>query len=339
MAALTVKRQVAEGQCRVDVGFWGGVVPGNEGHLGALHAAGVLGFKCFLSDSGTADFPPVLPAQMEAALAATGALGVPLLVHAETEDLKVHWPAGPQLSCLPGVKAPQDGKRGRHPDHRRSPPDRRPCPRRAPVELRRAGMIATARGDGVAVTAETCPHYLALRAEHVPNGATTFKCSPPVREAANQALLWTALGDGVLQMVVSDHSPCPEEMKHLESGDFASAWSGISSLQLGLPVVWTEARRRGHRLADVVGWMATGPARLAGLAAKGRIAVGLDADLCVFAPGEPFVVDPAVLRHRHRLTPYAGFRLTGIVRRTMLRGRWIQPDGPPRGRLLVGGRR
>jgi allantoinase len=196
--------------------------------------------------------------------------------------------------------------------------------------------LRAARADGVDVSAETCPHYLTLAAGEVPAGATQFKCCPPIRDHANQDRLWAALADRTIDMVVSDHSPCTPELKR---GDFASAWGGIASLQLGLPLVWTAARARGHTLADVVRWMASNPADRVGLAHKGRIAVGADADLAVLDPDAAFTVDPARLRHRHPVSPYTGRRLTGVVRATWLRGERIDPDGPPRGRLLRRGQR
>jgi allantoinase len=195
-------------------------------------------------------------------------------------------------------------------------------------------MIASARRDGVRMTAETCPHYLALTAEEIGDGATAFKCSPPVREAANRELLWDGLRAGLLDFIASDHSPCTAAMKERGRGDFGAAWGGISSLQLGLPVVWTEARRRGVPLSQVAGWMARAPAEFAGLPAKGRIAPGFDADFCIFAPDESFVVDPKRLHHRHPVTPYAGRNLRGVVRSTILRGEVV--DGKrPRGQLLA----
>jgi allantoinase len=195
-------------------------------------------------------------------------------------------------------------------------------------------MIAAARRDAVALTAETCPHYLTLAAEEIPDGATVAKCSPPIREAANRELLWGGLRDRVLGLVVSDHSPCAAPMKELDSGDFGAAWGGISSLQLGLPLVWTAARRRGFSLSEVAAWMSTRPARLAGLRRKGQIAPGHDADFCLFAPDESFVVDPGRIRHRHPLTPYAGRELDGVVSGTILRGEPADPDRP-RGQLLT----
>jgi allantoinase len=334
--ALENKRRAAEGQCHVDVGFWGGAVPGNLDELGPLHEAGVLGFKCFLADSGSEDFPPVQVRDMERALRLLRDLGTPLLVHAESAAAAASLPAArgrryadylasrprgvENLAVAQVIEAARKTGGRAHVLHLSSS-DALP-------------MIASPRREGVAVTAETCPHYLALCAEEIADGATACKCSPPVREAANREPLWGGLKDLVLDLVVSDHSPCTPAMKELDSGDFGAAWGGISSLQLGLPVVWTEARRRGFSLVDIAAWMSERPARLAGLRGKGRIEVGFDADLCVFAPDDSFVVDPARLHHRHRVTPYAGRTLTGVVRETMLRGKPIDP-ARPRGELLA----
>jgi allantoinase len=343
VAALRAKRGAAEGRCHVDVGFWGGVVPGNLTGLAPLHEAGVLGFKCFLADSGAEDFPPVSVPQLTEALAVLRDLGAPLLVHAEIDDAPA---AG---ATAPGATAP--GRR--YADYLASRP--RDTENRAVAQVieaaRRTGghahvvhvssadtlpMISSARRDGVRLTAETCPHYLALTAEEIGDGQTAFKCSPPIREAANRESLWDGLRDGVLDLVVSDHSPCTPAMKNLDTGDFGTAWGGIASLQLGLPVVWTQARRRGFSLADVVPWLTERPARLAGLRRKGLIAPGYDADFCVFAPDEEFTVDPARLHHRHPVTPYAGRRLAGVVRDTILRGEPVDP-ARPRGTLLARG--
>jgi allantoinase len=196
-------------------------------------------------------------------------------------------------------------------------------------------VLADARSRGVAVTAETCPHYLTLTAEEVPDGATEFKCCPPIRDAANNGRLWDALRDGTIDVVVSDHSPCTPDLKRLDTGDFGQAWGGIASLQLGLPAVWTAARRRGHGLGDVVAWMAERPAALVGLRHKGRIAPGYDADFAVLAPDETFVVDATALLHRNPVTPYHGRELSGVVRGTWLHGAPV--GGTPRGRLLTRG--
>ena len=181
-------------------------------------------------------------------------------------------------------------------------------------------MIAGAKAAGIRLTAETCPHYLYFAAEQVPDGATEFKSCPPIRDSVNREALWRGLEAGVIDCVVSDHSPCPPELKSSGSGDFGAAWGGIASLQLGLSVVWTVARRRGRTLDDVARWMASAPAALAGLPAKGRLAAGCDADLVAFDPDETYVVDAARLHHRHAVTPYAGRTLTGRVRQTWLRG-------------------
>jgi len=191
----------------------------------------------------------------------------------------------------------------------------------------------------VLITAETCPHYLALAAEDVPAGATQFKCCPPIRDRANREQLWDGLRTGMIDCVVSDHSPCPPELKRLADGDFGAAWGGVSSVQLALPVVWTYGRERGCTLADLVRWMAVGPAKIAGLTSKGAIAVGHDADLVAFAPDAEFTVEPGLLRHRHKLTPYLGQRLAGVVRRTWLRGQEVFSGTEaavraPRGELL-----
>jgi allantoinase len=204
------------------------------------------------------------------------------------------------------------------------------------LHLSSAGAVpslAAAKARGAPVTAETCPHYLVLAAEDVPDGATEFKCCPPIRERENRERLWQALAAGTIDCVVSDHSPCPPALKQPGTGDFGAAWGGVASLQLGLALVWTEARRRGHGLADVVRWMADRPARLAGVTGKGRIAVGCAADLVRFAPDEEFTVAPDRLAHRHPVTPYAGRRLTGTVRRAWLGG--VPHDDRTRGRLLT----
>ncbi|HKA86947.1 MAG TPA: allantoinase AllB [Haliangiales bacterium] len=337
-AALAAKRAAAGGQCRVDVGFWGGVVPGNAGELPGLAAAGARGFKCFLVDSGVAEFPAVDEADLRRALPILTRLGLPLLAHAEL--------AGPIDAAAP----PAGADPRRYATYLASRPEAaeeqaiallvRLCrdtgARVHIVHLSAASAlpeIAGARADGLPVTAETCPHYLHLAAEDIADGATPFKCAPPIRGRANRELLWGALASGVVDMIVSDHSPCAPELKRLERGDFAAAWGGIAGLQLALPVVWTEASRRGLGLADVARWMCDGPARLAGLdGRKGRIAPGHDADLVVFRPEARFRVDPARLRHRHRVTPYAGEELAGVVDATFVRG--VPADGEPRGVLL-----
>jgi allantoinase len=331
VAALRVKQAAAAGRCHVDVGFWGGAVPGNGADLPALHAAGVYGMKAFLADSGVPEFPPLDPAGLADAFAAVDAL---FAVHAED-------PA--QLRPAASSPAYADFLASRPPDAERAgvatvlDAARVTGARVHVLHLSAAAalpLLAAARAEGVPVSAETCPHYLTLDAQRVPPGATAFKCCPPIRDAANADRLWAALADGLIACVVSDHSPCPPALKCADTGDFAAAWGGIASVQLGLPVMWTAARSRGHALCDVVDWMARGPADLVGLGRKGRIAVGADADLVAFDPDATFVVDPARLHHRHPVTPYEGTVLSGVVRTTWLRGRAVTGD-EPRGALLT----
>jgi allantoinase len=324
--ALAVKQAAARGQIHVDVGFWGGAIPGNAGRLGELHERGVFGFKAFLADSGVPEFPPVSRDELgEAMKAVPGALFV---VHAEDPDhLHVHESSAAYGDFL--ASRPADAE---HAAVATAIEVARQAGARVHIlHLSAASalpLIAAARADGVRVTAETCPHYLTLDAAQISDGATEFKCCPPIRDAANADRLWQALADGLITCVVSDHSPCTPELKRRDTGDFAAAWGGIASVQLGLPVIWTAARNRGHALADVVDWMARRPADLAGLHGKGRIAVGADADLVAFDPDATFVVDPHQLHHRNPVTPYAGKELHGVVRETWLRGRAVTGDRP-----------
>jgi allantoinase len=335
--ALDVKRKTAEGQVWVDTGFWGGAIPGNNGRLPGLHDAGVFGFKCFLLPSGVDEFPHLEPDELAEAMRVVRSFGGLMIVHAEDSAAIDRAPSA-------HGRAYRDFLRSR--------------PRGAEnvavarvIELARwtgcrvhvlhlsssdaLPMIASARRDGVRITVETCPHYLTFAAEEVPDGATQYKCCPPIREADNRELLWKGLADGLVDCVVSDHSPCTPRLKRFDTGDFGTAWGGISSLQVGLPAVWTGARRRGYPLQTVVEWLAAHPAALAGLHRKGRVALGYDADFCVFAPDAAFVVDAHRLYHKNPVTPYAGRRLTGVVRGTWLRG---EPIGDqPRGRLIARG--
>jgi allantoinase len=334
VANLEVKKQRAVDQAFVDVGFWGGAVPGNTADLRPLHDAGVFGFKCFLADSGVPEFGHLETDELRADLAELTAFGGLLIVHAEDpgtledapqepgrayKDFLASRPAKAESTAIAALIDAARTTGGRAHVLHLSDADSLP-------------MIAAARAEGVRLTVETCPHYLSLDADHVPDGATAYKCCPPIREQDNQDRLWQGLRDGLIDIVVTDHSPATAELKQPASGDFAEAWGGVASLQLGLAVVWTEARRRGVPLAQVVGWMSAGPAALVGLERKGGIAVGKDADLAVFAPDATFVVDPARLHHKNPVTPYAGRDLTGVVRRTLLRGRPVGDE--PTGTLL-----
>jgi allantoinase len=340
VAALDTKRAAADGQCHVDVGFWGGAVPASLGGLGALADAGVLGFKCFLVDSGVPEFPPLDRAQLDRALAEVAALDALLIVHAEDAGVLAAAPAcgGPSYARFVGSR-PHEAE-----DAAIAELLELAARHRARVHVLHLSSaaalpsLAAARAAGVRVSVETCPHYLTVSAEDIPDGRTEFKCCPPIRDAANREALWGALADGTIDCVVSDHSPSTPDLKHLDSGDFAEAWGGVASLQLGLPLTWTDALSRGLGLASVVGWMSTAPAALAGLTRKGAIAPGRDADLVAFAPEASFEVDPARLHHRNPVTPYAGRRLDGVVRDVWLRGCRIVTAGTvaaePTGRLL-----
>ncbi|GAA3788504.1 allantoinase AllB [Streptomyces chiangmaiensis] len=334
---LRTKKEAAAGQAHVDVGFWGGALPDNVKDLRPLHDAGVFGFKAFLSPSGVDEFPHLDQERLARAMAEIAGFGGLLAVHAEDPH---HLAAAPQL----GGPRYADFLASRPHDAEDAAvanliAQAKRLDARVHVLHLSSGdalpLIAEARAGGVRITVETCPHYLTLTAEEVPDGASEFKCCPPIRGAANQDPLWQALADGAIDCVVTDHSPSTTDLK---TDDFATAWGGISGLQLSLPAVWTEARRRGHRLEDVVRWTSTHTAHLVGLdARKGAIEAGRDADLVVLAPDETFTVDPAALQHRNRVTAYAGRTLHGVVRSTWLRGERIVKDSEftgPRGRLL-----
>jgi allantoinase len=331
--ALELKRKVAQPQVSVDVGFWGGAIPGNTGELAALHELGVFGFKCFLLPSGVDEFPPLDPMQLREAMATIASFDGLLIAHAEDE----RWiTAAPNRPDYEGFLASRPPAAEEHAIDTLLDAARETECRVHVVHLSDAHalpLIEAARADGVAVTVETCPHYLSFSAGEIPDGATQFKCCPPIRDAANRDALWDGLRRGSINTVVSDHSPCTPALKRLDTGDFGAAWGGIASLELGLRAVWTQARRRGFALADVVGWMAAATADLVGLTQKGWIAVGAHADLVAFAPEEDVVVDARTLAHRHPVTPYDGRTLTGAVRRVWLRG---EPalGTTPRGRLI-----
>ncbi|MBM2622414.1 allantoinase AllB [Actinoplanes sp. LDG1-06] len=330
--ALGIKQAAARGQTFVDVGFWGGAIPGNVSKLPALHAAGVFGFKAFLADSGVPEFPPVSAAELREAVSVVPR--AQFVVHAEDPD---------HLGDLPGSATYGEFLASRPVEAEHAAVStaidaaRQTGGRVHILHLSAATalpLIEAARAEGLRVTAETCPHYLTLDADQIPEGATEFKCCPPIRDAANADLLWRALADGLITCVVSDHSPCTPELKRRDTGDFAAAWGGIASVQLGLPVIWTSARARGYSLADVVDWMARRPADLVGLRDKGRIEVGADADLVAFDPDDTFVVEPARLHHKNPVTPYAGKKLAGVVRTTWLRGHAVTGESA-RGRFLT----
>lgn len=333
--ALEYKRLFARENAFVDVGFWGGAIPGNKPHLRELHDDGVFGFKCFLLHSGVDEFPHLEADEMEEYLAEIKTFDSLMIVHAEDsraidraphpegdvyENFLKSRPRGAENLAIAEVIERTRWTGARSHILHLSSSDALP-------------MLATAKRDGLDITVETCPHYLTLLAEEVPNGATAFKCCPPVREVGNRELLWEGLIDGTIDFIVSDHSPSTLDLKDLDNGDFGVAWGGVSSLQLGLSLIWTEARRRGVDLGRVVEWMSTRPAQRAGLRTKGKLALGYDADLVVFAADDAFVVDAGKLHHRNPITPYQGKALSGRVRRTFVRGRAVDFE-TPRGRLI-----
>ena len=350
LAGLQAKLAAARGQCSVDVAFWGGIVPGNTGELAKLWEAGVVGFKCFLVHSGVDEFPNVTENDLCEAMPELARLGATLIVHAE----------------LPGPIEAVCGQTSAGEIERTYNAFLRVRPRAAEneaVELmirlgRATGcrvhivhhssadalpMLRAAKASGAAITAETCPHYLHFAAEDIRDGATEFKCCPPIRERENREQLWEALRDGTIDMVVSDHSPCPPEMKLRKQGDFAKAWGGISSLQLRLPVMWTESSARGFTVNQLTQWLCAAPARQVSLhGRKGSLAVGCDADIVIWNPDREFRVSPSLIHHRHKLTPYAGEILHGVVEKTFLRGQMVY-DGAefvsgPRGEIVLRGK-
>ena len=334
LAGFEEKLAAARGKCTVDVAFWGGVVPGNTNELAPLIERGVRGFKCFLIHSGVDEFPHVTEADLAEAMPEIARLGTVLLVHAETQG-----PIDDAASSLGGS------------DPREYDTFLRSRPRESENEAialmirlcRQTGarvhivhhsssdalpMLRAARGEGLPLTVETCPHYLTFAAEEIPDGATHFKCCPPVRERENREKLWEAVADGTIDMVVSDHSPCTPALKLQESGDFMDAWGGISALQFGLPVMWTNLHVRGFDLGDLTRLMSAAPAKLAGLEKrKGNLAAGFDADIVIWNPEEKFTVVPELIQHRHKLTPYSGMELFGKIDATFVRGQKVFSNG------------
>ena len=345
-SALEKKRKAALQQCHVDVGFLGGVVPGNQGDLPELWDQGVYAFKCFLVPSGVKEFENVTANDLRAAMPVLAQLRAPLMVHAELP--------GPIDAATASLG---DRDRKLYATYLASrPPSAEVDAVRMLLDLARRyavrvhivhvsacevlPLLREARAQRLPVTAETCPHYLAIEAEQIKAGATEFKCAPPIRGRENREHLWNALAEGTIDAIVSDHSPCPPNLKQKDTGDFFAAWGGVASLELGLSVVWSETRKRGGSLAGVVNWMAHAPARLAGLQrVKGRLAPGLQADFALVSADEYFSVDAKALQQRHPITPYAGRTLHGKVHATYLRGTLIYETGgvvgEPMGRLLT----
>ncbi len=329
--ALLRKRAAAEKECLVDYAFWGGVVPGNAQEIVPLAENGVRGFKCFLSESGVPEFTHVTEADLHLAMPIIAETGLPLLVHAECPAVLE---TARSLLVNRGWREYATYLESR-------PPQAEVAAVELMIRLSRKykcrvhivhvsaaevlPLLRQAKQEGLSVTAETCPHYLYFAAEDIPRGATQWKCAPPIREARNRELLWEGLADGTLDLIATDHSPCPQELK---SGDFDTAWGGISSLSLALPVIWTAARQRGFGLEDVCRWMCSNTARLAGLEGrKGQIAEGLDADFIVFDPDKRFQITADRLHFRHPCCPYLGEFLFGEVKQVFLRGARVFDNG------------
>jgi allantoinase len=350
--ALELKREAARGQCMVDYALWGGAVDGNQGQLELLALAGVPGFKCFLIYPGCDGFTSIDRVNLERALPHIARTGLPLLVHAEL--------AGPIDAAVARLNADEADWR-KYATHLASRPDE--------AELEAIGMLldqcriyrfrlhivhlattkalpmlAAAKREGLPVTVETCPHYLHCAAEEIPDGATLFKCAPPIRSTANRDALWQGLRDGTIDLIATDHSPCPPEMKRLEvrqpgeeAGRFDEAWGGIASLSVALPLLWTDCVRRGVSLAQLVEWTSGAPARLAGLQGHvGSIEAGKHANFVAFDTAASFEVTSEILHYRHKISPYMGETLNGVVRSTWLRGERVfsagEFHGAPRGR-------
>ncbi len=333
---LREKLAAAEGKLWVDVGFWGGVVPGNLSELKPLWEAGVFGFKCFLVPSGVDEFPHVSESDLHVSLQELVKLHAPLLAHAEL--LRPIERAAAAAKNPPTQYATWLASRPREAEDEAITLLLRLAvehnARIHIVHLSSASalpLLRQAKAELAAISVETCPHYLTFSAEEIPDRGTEFKSAPPIRERENREQLWAALQEGLIDFVVSDHSPCPPEMKQQDTGNFLDAWGGIASLQLSLPAVWTSARQRGYSVWNIAEWMCRGPACLAHLEKhKGDIAIGLDADLIVWNPDATFRVEPPLLHHQHKLTPYGGRELAGVVEATFLRGRRIYDAGSAR---------
>jgi allantoinase len=345
-AGFAEKLTAARGQCWIDAAFWGGVVPGNTGELKLLLEDGVRGFKCFLIHSGVDEFPHVTTENLREAMPELKRLGSVLLVHAELpqaidkaaaqlagadpKDYETFLRSRPRESeneaiALMAELCRETGARVHIVHHSSS--DALP-------------IVKAAKAEGLPFTVETCPHYLTFAAEEIPDGATHFKCCPPVRERENREKLWAALADGTIDMVVSDHSPCTANLKLRESGDFMEAWGGISTLQFGLPVLWTQASKRGFGFNDISRWMSAAPAKLAGLdKQKGKLAASYDADIVIWRPEKEFEVRKDLIHFKNKLTPYEGMNLRGVVESTFVRGQKVFENGEfaeqPLGKLLL----
>ena len=348
-AAFQEKLDSVDDKLWVDCGFWGGVVPQNIDDLDELLNAGVLGVKSFLIDSGIEEFPPVEAKDMRAAMPILAKHDVPYLIHAELDcggynDVHITKKYNSFLASRP--KSWENDAISLMVDMARESKEKGDNCKVHIVHLssdEALETIAQAKQEGLRFTAETCPHYLTIASENIPDGKTLFKCCPPIRENKNREHLWQAIADGRLDFIVSDHSPCTPELKHIDTGDIEKAWGGISALQFGISLIWTEAKQRGFSLVDIVRLMSTETAKFAGLdSVKGEIKIGKHADFLVFDPNAEFTITNEMIKHRHNITPYAGRKVTGQVQHTFVRGHHVyQQDeflNTPIGRPLLKGK-
>lgn len=327
--ALNLKRESAQKTAYVDYGFWGGVIPQNKNDLEPLIQKGVLGFKCFMIDSGVSEFPMSSEEIIRQSLPILSKYNVPLLVHAELEgplprkvdsskkyqSYLLSRPDSWEVSAVELlIKLAEEYKGRIHVVHLSS--------------AQALSLLKAAQSQGISISAETCPHYLVLKAEDIAEGATHFKCAPPIRNNENRELLWKGLENNIIQFIVSDHSPCSPNLKKFDSGDFLAAWGGISGLQFGLSLIWTEMKKRNLALPELAYWMSEAPLNFLNVQSKtGRIEVGNDADLVVWDPNKEFKLEESQILHRHKITPYMGMKLSGVVERTFVRGQCVFESG------------
>ena len=328
VANLGAKEEAAQGKLSVDVGFWGGAVPGNIDQMAPLWDKGVFGFKCFTAHSGIDEYGYLGYEGVKEVLAKLAELDAVLIVHAEDSRILAEAPqditdqyatflasrprAAENTAIEQVLAAARETGARVHILHLSS--------------AEALPAIRAAKQEGVKVTVETCPHYLTFASELIPDGATEYKCCPPLREDDNRRALWEGLKDGTIDHIASDHSPCTVDLKVKDTGDFGKAWGGVASVQLGLPAVWTAGEEFGIELSDIARWLAANPCASFRVPGKGSIAVGNDADFAVVAPEETFVVDVEDLEHKNKISPYQGRTLRGVVKRTVLRGRTVDRD-------------
>ena len=325
---LDAKEEAAQGKLSVDVGFWGGAVPGNIDQMAPLWDKGVFGFKCFTAHSGIDEYGYLGYEGVKEVLAELAELDAVLIDHAEASRILAEAPqditdqyatflasrprAAENTAIEQVLAAARETGARVHILHLSS--------------AEALPAIRAAKQEGVKVTVETCPHYLTFASELIPDGATEYKCCPPLRENDNRKALWEGLKDGTIDHIASDHSPCTVDLKVKDTGDFGKAWGGVASVQLGLPAVWTAGEEFGIELSDIARWLAANPCASFRVPGKGSIAVGNDADFAVVAPEETFVVDVEDLEHKNKISPYQGRTLRGVVKRTVLRGRTVDRD-------------